>query len=198
MKALIAVFGACLLVQSARADNYTAAEQQARNASGKITARENQAISGSSPASPAPNTPAVDPLLQATLRNIASLAADIAGLGNATNAADTNAAASQKQMLMNDLAAAATGAKPSPVSISKLGDDLAAVVAGNEKLRTLPARRQKLAQDVHAIFNSSHLSAAQSQMIFDDVQKVLQNSDVSSDQIATVINDLKAIAAATK
>jgi len=193
MKGLFAVLGVCLLAgEQVRADIYSGAKQQARNASGAITARDNQAVSESSPASPSPSPPANDPVLQATLRNIANLSADFAGLGNAT---DTNAAAAQKQMLINDLAAACTGAKPSSASVAKLADDLAVVVAGNEKLR---AQQPRLARDVHAIFNSSHLSAAQQEMVCDDVQKLLQNSGAPSDNITSVVIDLKGIASATK
>ena len=68
-------------------------------------------------------------------------------------------------------------------------------LAGNEKLRP---QHQKLAQDVHAIFNSSHLSAAQQQKIFTDVQTLLQNGGVPPDVAATIVNDVKAIATETK
>ena len=60
-----------------------------------------------------------------------------------------------RQPMINDLTEAAQGTKPSPASVSTLADDLAPVVAGNKQLH---AQHQKLAQNVHAIFNSSHLS----------------------------------------
>ena len=82
---------------------------------------------------------------------------------------------------MNDLSAAAQGAKPSAASIAKLADDLDAAITGNKKLH---AQQQKLAQEVHAIFNSSHLSAAQQQKICDDVQKILEDGGASPDNAA--------------
>ena len=65
---------------------------------------------------------------------------------------------------------AAQSAKPLPASIAKLADDLTTAIAGKEKLR---APQQKLAQFVHAIFNSSHLTAAQQKMIFDGNEGVI-------------------------
>jgi len=47
-------------------------------------------------------------------------------------------------------------------------------MAGNEKLRP---QHLKLAQDVHAIFNSSHLSPAQQQKIFADVQTFCKTAE---------------------
>jgi hypothetical protein len=92
------------------------------------------------------------------------------------------------------MTAAAQGTKASPASVSKLAENLAAVTAN----KNLQAQHQKLAQSVHAIFNSSHLSAAQQQMVCDNVQKILQDGGASSDDVANVINDLKAIATETK
>jgi len=192
MKTFMVALGALLTAGNLRADIYNGAKQQARNASGEITERENQAVANPSPSSPAPNAPAMDPVLQATLRNIANLRTDFAGLAQA---ADTNAAAMQKQMLLNDLAAAPTGGKPSAAAVTKLGDDLTAAVSGNARLR---AQQPKLAQEIHAIFNSSHLTAAQQQMIFDDVQKMLQAAGVPAENVTSVVNDLEAIATATK
>jgi hypothetical protein len=93
------------------------------------------------------------------------------------------------------MAAAAQGAKPQAASISKLADDLATAIAGKEKLR---APQPKLAQYVHAIFNSSHLTTAQQQMIFDGVQKILNDGGASPDETANVVSDIKTIASETK
>lgn len=97
MKCFVAVLGASLVWEGAQAQSYSGAyngaKQEARNATGTITARENQAVAEPAPASPAPNAPAPNPVLQATLRNVANLRADLGGLGNA---ADTNAAAGAK------------------------------------------------------------------------------------------------------
>ena len=68
-------------------------------------------------------------------------------------------------------------------------------MAGNEKLRP---QHQKLAQDVHAIFNSSHLSPAQQQKIIADVQTLLQNGGVPPDNATNIVNDIKTIATETQ
>ena len=131
-------------------------------------------------------------MLQATLQNIENLRNDFAAIGNAAAAAPLTL---QKQSLTNDLAIAAQGAKPQPASISKLADDLMTAIAGKEKLR---APQPKLAQFVHAIFNSAHLTAAQQKMIFDGVQKILTDGGASPDEAANVVSDIKTIASETK
>ena len=68
-------------------------------------------------------------------------------------------------------------------------------MAGNKELRP---QHQKLAQDIHAVFNSSHLSAAQQQKVFTDVQTLLQSGGVPPDVVTSIINDIKAIASETK
>jgi methyl-accepting chemotaxis protein len=97
--------------------------------------------------------------------------------------------------LINDLTAAAQSKKPSPDAVSRLAKDLMTMLAGNDKLRAQP---QKLAQWVHAVFNSSHLSAAQQQMIHDGVQKIFADTGVPMDEAANVISDLNTIATATQ
>jgi sulfur relay (sulfurtransferase) DsrC/TusE family protein len=79
--------------------------------------------------------------------------------------------------------------------VTKVAQNLAAAVAGNQKLH---AQHQKLAQYVHAMFNSSHLSPAQQQMVLDAVQKILSDGGVSTDDSAKVISDLETIATETK
>jgi hypothetical protein len=197
MKTFIAFFGALFLAGSTFADPYVIAKQQAKNA----VASENknqQAINSagsSAPApqppqnNPAPAPPPPSPALQATLQNITSLRADFDNLVSST----TNSANSPS--LINDLAAAAQGKKPSPDAISKLAKDLTAMLAGNDKLR---AQSQKLAPWVHAVFNSSHLTPAQQQMIHDGVQKIFADAAVPTDEAASVINDLKTIATETQ
>jgi hypothetical protein len=194
MKTFIAFSCALCVANSVLAGPNEAAIRQAKDVSAKVTRADqgNPPSTVPSPAAPPQTNPQPDPVLEATLRNIANLRADFAALGNL---AATNSAATQKQLLMNDLATAAQGAKPSPVSVSKLADDLATATAGKEKSG---ASQQKLAQDVHAIFNSSHLSPAQQQMIFDDVQKILQGGGASPDDATNVVNDIKTIAAETK
>jgi hypothetical protein len=196
MKTLIAFFGALFLAGSAFADPYVIAKQQAKN----VVASENknqQAINSAGSSAPAPqppqNNPAPapppSPALQATLQNITGLRADFDNLVAGT----TNAANSQS--LVNDLTAAAQGKKPSPDMIFKLAKDLTAVLAGNDKLRAQP---QKLAPWVHAVFNGSHLTPVQQQMIHDGVQKIFADAAVPTDEAASVINDLKTIATETQ
>jgi hypothetical protein len=174
--------------------NYQAAIRQARNAAANETAANQKLLDNPPPAAPPQNNPSSppDPALQATLQNIESLRSDFTAIGNAAAAASLTA---QKQSLTNDLTTAAQGAKPQPASISKLADDLAAAIAGKAKLR---APQPKLAQFVHAIFNSAHLTTAQQQMIFDGVQKILTDGGASPDETASVVSDIKTIASETK
>ena len=193
MKLFIALTCALFMANSLLADPYSAAIRQAKNASAKETAANRQLMDNPPPAAPPQNNPPpTDPALQATLRNIESLRTDFAAIGNADAASSLTV---HKQLLTNDLAIAAQGAKPLPASISKLADDLTTAIAGKEKLR---APQPKLAQFIHAIFNSAHLTAAQQQMIFNGVQKILTDGGASPDETANVVNDIKTIASETK
>ena len=78
---------------------------------------------------------------------------------------------------------------------AKLADDLVKDATGKLKA---DAMQQKLAQDIHAIFNSSHLSPSQQQMIFDSTQKILQSAGAAPEDAANVVNDIKQIATETK
>ena len=63
----------------------------------------------------------------------------------------------------------------------------------------MQAQEQKLAQNVHAIFNGAHLSTAQQQTrCYNSVQKILSDGGVAADDVTNVINDLKTIATETK
>jgi len=189
MKTSFAVIVSLLVASSLFAQGvYNLAKQQAKNAAASEN-RNQQAIesSGQSPtAPPSQNNPPPDPMLQATLRNISNLRADFDDLASGR----TNTVAFQ-----NDLKEAAQGTRPAPAAVTKLADDLAAVVSNNKKLQE---QQKKLAQFVHALFNSSHLSAVQQQTVLDLVQKILSDGGVSADDSAKVITDLKAIATATK
>lgn len=194
MKTFIAFSCVLCVGGSVLADPYSAAMRQAKDVSAKVTKADqgNQPSTAPSPTAPPQPGQQLDPVLAATLRNVASLRADFAAL---SELAATNSTATQKQLLLNDLATAAQGAKPSPASVSKLADDLVTATVGKVKADTA---RQKLAQDVHAIFNSSFLSPAQQQMIFDNVQKILQSGGASPDVATNVVNDIKTIATETK
>ncbi len=159
------------------------AKQQAKN----VANNQSQQQGGNQPAAPQynPQTPS-DPALQATLRNIANLRADLDNLdSNPTNTVP----------LRKDLVIAAQGTKPSPASVEKLSQTLAAAVAGNTKLRT---QHQKLAQYAHALSNGAHLTATQQQTILDNVRKILQDGGVPAENVTAVISDLKTIATETK
>ena len=149
MKTLIAIFCALLVAGSASAQGaYNIAKQQAKGAAAR-EAQNQQAIDPTpppAPATPLPSNPQPNPALEATLRNIADLRADLQKFdANPTNT----------RPLINDLTAAAQGAKASPASVSKLAEHLATAIAGNKKLA---AQHQKLAQNLHAIFNSVNLN----------------------------------------
>jgi hypothetical protein len=191
MKTLIVFFCALLVAKTAFADPYSMSMQQARNA--VANENKNQQTIGSSgqpaPSQPQPNNsnpnPQPNPALEATLQNITNLRADFENFADG----QTN-----RQPLVNDLTAAAQGSKASPTDVSKLAEHLASIAAN----KNLQPQQQKLAQSVHAIFNSSHLSVVQQQMVCDGVQKILQNGGASSDDMTNVINDLKTIATETK
>src|SRR5450755_4279164 len=130
MKLPVALFCALLAAEGVLADSYSIAKQMARDA-----ANQNNAQQGVQPQAPhpsAPQTPPVDPVLEATTRNVSSLRADFAVINSSTN---LDSSAGQKLSLLNNLAAAAQGAKPSAASIKKLAGDLIAVMAGKEKMR---------------------------------------------------------------
>jgi len=193
MRLFIALTCALFLANDILADPYSAAIRQAKNVSARETAANQQLLDNPPPAPPPQNNPpAADPVLQATLQNIESLRNDFTAIGNAP--AGTSLAA-QKQSLTNDLAIAAQGTKPQSASIAKLADDLTTAIAGREKFR---APQPQLAQFVHAIFNSSHLTTAQQQMIFSGVQRILTGGGTSPDEAANVVNDIKTIASETK
>lgn len=189
MKTLAVLLCAFSVANAAFAQvNYNAAKRQARNA---VTATQ-QASQGipekkleEQQRSAAQTPPPMSPALAATLQNIANLQADFDNMKtNFTPVSYTN-----------DLAAAASGKKPSTDSVAKLAGDLQNAVAGNERLK---AQHQKLAQDVHATFNGAFLSPGQAETIQNDVKRILQNGGVPSDQITTVLDDIKMVSNETK
>ena len=184
MKLSLAFGCALFLAGSVSAQGvYNMAKQQAKNAANGASPQQG----ATPPATPPPqfNAPP-DPVLQATLRNINNLRVDFVNLdSNQTNSLP----------LTKDLTEAAQGTKPSPTDVAKLAHDLASAVAGNQKLH---AQHQKLAQYVHALFNDSHLSPAQQQMVLDAIKKILSDGGVAADDVANVLGDLKAIATETK
>jgi hypothetical protein len=171
-----------------RADIYSEAIKQAHNVA------NGQPPQGGPPAQQTPPAPPpqVNPVLEATLQNISNLRVDFDELGNLTVLKPDSP---PKQSLLNDLTAAALGAKPSPTSVTNLAENLATAVAGKKDMQPQHA---KLARDIHAIFNSSHLSTAQQEMIFNDVQEILQSNEIPSDEITNVVAGVKQIATETQ
>jgi hypothetical protein len=182
--------------------NYSIAKQQARRDSAQNDAEQQRIAreaNGPGGASAAPGAAAasaapVDPALQATLSNVAGLKSDFAAVISSTGDKPDPA---QKDSLLNNLSQAAQGAKKASAnSVKKLADDLLTAVAGNKKLAV--AQQTKLAREVHALFNSAHLSAAQQQSLFTDVQKILTDGGATLDDAVNVVTDLKAVADETK
>ena len=177
----------CALSTSALAQvNYNSAIQQAHNAVNQTEAASQGHQAPMMPQQPQAQKPVTsDPVLAATMQNIASLHGDFDAMsGNFT-----------PKTFTNDLAAAAMAKKPSEDSVLKLARDLQSAMGGNDQLM---AQHQKLAQDVHAIFYSSHLASAQQEMLENDVQKMLQGGGVASDKILAITNDMKTVADETK
>lgn len=194
MKMAVVIFCALLAAGFASAQGiYNMAKDQARN----VAAGEPPQGSAPPPSSPPPQNnnppaPPPNPALEATLKNISNLRVDFDALGKLSELKPDSL---PKKLLLNDLTVAPQGTKPSDASISALADNLASAVAGKDAMKPQHA---KLAQDIHAVFNASHLSAAQQQMVFDDVQKILQDGGASADSAINVVSDIKTIATETK
>lgn len=198
MKASVALFCALLAGSSIYAQNLYIATQQAQRVSNQNTA-EQQRIQNAAgdprqagSAASAPGAAPVDPALQATLSNITGLQSDLAAFTSDTDKPDP----SQKVSLLNDLSQAAQSKRAASDSLKKLATDLMTVLAGKQKLAG--DNQKRLAGEVHAVFNASHLTDAQEQMIFANVQKILTDAGVTTDDAATIIADLKEIADETK
>jgi hypothetical protein len=200
MKPFVALLLVLWAVLPAMADPYSMAIQQARRDSNQNNAEQrainSAAADGSAPASASTPAPAAaappNPALQATLQNISNLGADIAAFSISTNAA---AEPARKVSLLADLNAAAAGTKPTQDTVQKLADDLVNVTGGKQKLI---AQQTRLGRDIHALFNSSHLTTGQQVSIIDDVQKILIENGVASDDASKVLDDLKMIETETK
>ena len=87
-------------------------------------------------------------------------------------------------------------AKKDPDAVKKLADDLQTAVSGRKKL--VAAQQLKLAREVHALFNSAHLTATQQDTLVTDVQKILADGGASLDDAVNVATDLKAVVSQTK
>jgi hypothetical protein len=193
MKMPVVILCALLATSGALADSYNIAKQMARNVAA------GNAPQGSAPppaATPTQNNnppnPPPNPALEATLKNISNLRIDFDALGKLT---ELKPDSPPKKLLLNDLTIAPQGTKPSSASISALADNLAVAIAGKTAMQPQHA---KLAQDIHAVFNASHILPEQQQKIFDDMQKILQDGGASADDAINVVSGMKTIATETK
>jgi hypothetical protein len=186
MKAHLALFCALLVTGGAFAQNYYMATQQAHRVVDQNNAE--QARIQNAAAEPAP----ADPALQATLQNISDLQANFAAYIGADGQPDP----AVKTSLLNNLSQAAKGNKPATASVKQLAADLAPALVQRKKI--ILAQQKKLAVDVHALFNSSHLTAAQQDALSTDVKTILTDAGVAPDDALNVVNDLKKIVDQTK
>ncbi len=204
MKTFVVLVCVIWVADAALADPYSMAIQQAKRVSNQNNA-EQQAISQPAPATPTPapaSTPAAtpetpaapNPALEATLKNISNLGADLAAFCNSTNTG-ADAVPARRDALVNDLNAAAATQKPVAESVQKLADDLINATSGHPKLMSQGSR---LGRDLHAVFNSSHLTTSQQYSIVDDVQKILIENGAASVDTSKVLEDLKTIELETK
>lgn len=177
-----------LLVGPVRAQiNYNHILNQARNA-GSTPANNGL------PSPPAvPSQPPENPALAATQQNIANLANDLASLVNADPAHLDDAL---KLPLLNDLAAAAQGTKPSKESLQKIADALATALAGHAKLGE--PQRALLGRWLHALANSSHLTPAQKTLLTTSTHKMLTQVGVPADTTDAVMAALQDLATQTQ
>ena len=165
---------------------YSMAVQRAKNAADSQPPAQNGGHNS------APQPAPTNPELQATLKNVSDLQSDFVALGVA---ADVDSASDQKISLLNHLSAAAQGTKASANSVKTLAKDFVTALAG-KKMTNEP--RAKFTRDIHALFNSAHLSATQQQTALDEVQKILTGAGVAADAATDVATDLKKIADETK
>ena len=191
MRRLVAIICVGLAAGGVLADPYTAAIRQAKNVSARVSNQNRQLDENPQPA-PAANNPAANPALQATLQNIQNLRTDFAAVTAVTNGSPTP---DQRQSLTNDLASAAQGTKATADAVDKLADDLTAAMAGNGRMRP---QEPKLAQYVHAIFNTAQLTPQQEQMIYADTQRMLVNGGVAREDATNLVSDIKAVADETR
>jgi hypothetical protein len=176
------------LATTALADVYSSALQKAHDVANQNNIRQNNISRGLTPP-PGPPPPQPNPVLEATLQNITNLEADLTRL-------QTDPL--RKQPLVNDLNAAATGAHPANMTITKLADDLASALGGKS---LTPDQLRKLAQGLHALFNSSHLAATQQHTLLESVRQTLAGGAATEGErgkAQEVDTDLRAVVAATQ
>jgi hypothetical protein len=193
MRTLAAIFLLGALTVQAQVGSFNIAKEQARRASAANTA-EQQRIANATTEPARPNTAVAaapaDPVREATLKNITNLQADFTAFNKSTG---PPVDAAQKAALLNDLSAAALGKKPASASVQKLAGHLITATSGKKN-----AAPQILARNVHALFNSRHLAAAQQTALLEEVKKNLTAAGASASEVGDVLDDLKVIIEETK
>jgi len=94
--------------------------------------------------------------------------------------------------MVQDLALAPQGAKPSRTALTKLADDLSAAFA--EKPLS-PTSRARLVQELDAVLNPGKYPQAKLEGIFADIQAIFQENGLSRNKAVVIADDVKAISA---
>lgn len=186
MKKALAIALLLAVVAGGRADVFSQAKGQAKRSAG-----QENATAGASPQAPQNNAPQ-DPVLAATRANIASLQADFAALNQSTATGPSN---DERMALLNHLAAAAQGTKPSSATVQKLAGQLSTMRLGK---KSMAPRLTILARDIHALFNGSHLTTAQQQTMLGEVKKICADAGSPADETDVLLATLQTIVAETK
>lgn len=104
----------------------------------------------------------------------------------------TAASADQQQKMLEQLAAAPQGPKPSRAALKKLTDDLSAAFAEKPLSATSRAR---FVQELDAVLNPSKYPQAKLEGIFADIQAIFQENGMSRTKAVGIADDVKAISA---
>ena len=196
MKTLTAFFCLLFVANGVLADPYSAAIRQAKNVAANASNSRQDNDNPTPPAQPLPASPTQNNQPPARCSKPPGKTSPASALILTPLVTGRHQFGRRAKAVIDEQSdGGGPGTKPTPASVARLADDLMTAMAGNEKLRP---QHQKLAQDVHAIFNSSHLSPAQQHKIIADVQTLLQNGGVPPDDVTNVVNDIKAIATETK
>jgi len=106
--------------------------------------------------------------------------------------ANSQATATQKEKIAQDLLAVAQSAKPSLSSATKLAEKVSAAFVEKPLSATSLAR---FAQELDAILNPAKYPQAKPDGIFADVQAIFQENGLKRDKAVAIADDVKALAA---
>jgi len=182
MKTSLAIFTiAACSVASAFAGPETIIKERAKELRDQNNVRQGVAPPTQAPlTSVAPTPPALAPSLVRFQTELGTL-----NMG-------TPATADQRQKMVQDLALAPQGAKPSRTALTKLADDLSAAFA--EKPLS-PTSRARLVQELDAVLNPGKYPQAKLEGIFADIQAIFQENGLSRNKAVVIADDVKAISA---